>query len=513
MKKKNKEKLSLYRSKTIARERKDLKGKRKLSDSNIVIPCKLSRPDSDKNVSVSDDVSTVVIVEDGVRIEGGNLCNSVPPSVSADNDVDDADESLKNKAKKLLTDDSLISALIDILFENGLLIHYMAHFKELSSGNLNPKNVAVLFGLERAYWQTLETTTNMTYDVITKKWYAVCAKLFGNSLLSMCSGEKNYGQVISQTTTKGKYCPSKSKINFAVPHRRHLCAVSKSFPKIIHPGIIQEGVNLVRNQTDLILMVDCKKVARGLEDDFLGDVNLMGYEEPKVEMLKRTIERDCTFIEKSLHDLDSMDIQIKYHRIYKCFSILCKRIKHLREKQQKQKFQLAKYEQRVLASSSTKEKQELQYPISRLKTFLYLSYLWIKKCLSTTTDLCRLASNILATKHLLQLDGICTFDKQCNTNLLHCPEVMSKYVDFENSSQIVQQGTEQWNVNRRKSLVTASTLYSALGLRGMKEAKWHFRQFVLADYSCVYDELTLKLFKHGSDNEVHNKLCVYIKNS
>ena len=41
-------------------------------------------------------------------------------------------------------------------------------------------------------------------------------------------------------------------------------------------------MDLVANRTDLVLMVDCKRVARGLEDDFLGDVDLFGYEEPKI---------------------------------------------------------------------------------------------------------------------------------------------------------------------------------------------------------------------------------------
>ena len=58
--------------------------------------------------------------------------------------------------------------------------------------------------------------------------------------------------------------------------------VSKHFPKLIKPGIIHEAMDLVANRTDLILMVDFKRVARGLEDDFLGDVDLFGYEEPKV---------------------------------------------------------------------------------------------------------------------------------------------------------------------------------------------------------------------------------------
>ena len=180
--------------------------------------------------------------------------------------------------------------MVDNLFESGMLVHYLAHFHELATGRLSPKNIAILFGLERVYWHTLNSTTNMIYDPITKKWYAVCQKLFGTSLINMCSGEKNFGQVICKEATKGKYCPMKSIINFTVPHHRHLVAVSKKKPKIVKPGLIPEGLNLIRNQTDLVLMIDCKKVARGLEDDFCRDVQLFGYKEPNVDALKPSLE-------------------------------------------------------------------------------------------------------------------------------------------------------------------------------------------------------------------------------
>ena len=232
----------------------------------------------------------------GIVVEGGELNNSVPPgnSVPPDqhtqNDAWESGESLKDKAYRILSDKALITNLIDRVFDCGMLVHYLAHFNELASGRITAKNVAILFGLERAYWQTLVSTTNMTYDVITKKWYAVCQKLFGTSFLNMCIGEKNFGQVICKQSAKGSYDPAKGKINFAVPRHRHLVAVSKKFPKVIKPGLIAEGLDLIRNQTDLVLMIDCKKVARELEDNFCGDVQLFGYEEPNIKYLKRSLE-------------------------------------------------------------------------------------------------------------------------------------------------------------------------------------------------------------------------------
>ena len=388
--------------------------KRKVHDGHGNIPSKLGRLAHPTFPNVATPSESASIHSHGVVTEGAELCNAVPPQNSNVNGEFDDILTLKDKAYAVLADKSLITKLIDRLFESNLLCHYIAQFQEIESGRLSPKNRAVLFGLERAYWQTLKSTTNMTYDAITKKWYAICQKLFGTSSLNMCSGEKNFGQVICKDTTKGNYCPSKSGINFAVPHRRHLVAVSKTFPKVIKPGIIEEGLCLVENQTDLVLMIDCK-VARGLEDDFFGDVQLFGYEEPNVQMLRYSLEKDCDFCDHFSSDTENRTKEEMYDRIRRALHILCARIRCVRDKQQVQKTQLMRYEARVLRSSSSKEKQESQYPISKLKTYMYLSYLWIKKCMETIGYLCKISAKILRTKQLIHLNLNCFsfVDPQC----------------------------------------------------------------------------------------------------
>ena len=53
--------------------------------------------------------------------------------------------------------------------------------------------------------------------------------------LKFFSGEKNWGQVVSKETTKSKYCPRKSKINFAVPDEKVLRNYNRFLPKVIPP--------------------------------------------------------------------------------------------------------------------------------------------------------------------------------------------------------------------------------------------------------------------------------------
>ena len=171
----------------------------------------------------------------------------------------------------------------------------MTPFELLITSKLSCENIGILLGLEVAFWHSLKLTTNMVYHLLSRKWFAIGQKLFGQSYLNFCSKDKNNGQVISSVTKWRKYNPLESNINFAVPSKQHLYAIQKEFLKYIRPGIIEEALNLVANKSGLILMVDSKKVALGLKEDFRGDVNLMGYVEPKVEHLKIRVEAECDF--------------------------------------------------------------------------------------------------------------------------------------------------------------------------------------------------------------------------
>ena len=166
--------LSLYRSKAECKcKRLYLAAKRKNSSGEPNIPVKLARLDNRDSPSNIGHHS-INIVEEGVVLESANLFNPVPPTVNSSTESDDRSVTLKNRAREILTDKSLLDSLIDKLYKNELLVHYLAHFEEISSGQLSPMNVAVLFGLERAYWQTLSTMTNMVYKDVTRRWYAIC---------------------------------------------------------------------------------------------------------------------------------------------------------------------------------------------------------------------------------------------------------------------------------------------------------------------------------------------------
>ena len=117
----------------------------------------------------------------------------------------------------------------------------------------------------------------MRFRPVTKKFWLVVYRLLKGKGLRFFSGPKNYGQVISNKTTKGMYDPKESEINFAVPDERHLRNQDRQLGRIIQPGPIKESLKLVRGHDDIILMGDCKRVSKGLKFDKMGDVNLWGH--------------------------------------------------------------------------------------------------------------------------------------------------------------------------------------------------------------------------------------------
>ena len=126
-----------------------------------------------------------------------------------------------------------------------------------------------------------------------EKFWLVVYRLLKGKGLHFFSGPKNYGQVISKMTTKGKYDPEKSVINFTVPDERQLHSQDRILGRIIQPGIIDASMNMLKNHKDIVLMADCKHLAKGLTGDRMVDVNLWGHEKrPTLQEKLQTFRQD-----------------------------------------------------------------------------------------------------------------------------------------------------------------------------------------------------------------------------
>ena len=129
---------------------------------------------------------------------------------------------------------------------------------QIVNGQLSPLNITFLLCLKHAKWQSLKSTTQMKYRDVTKRFWLVVYQLLKGKGLRFFSGPKNYSQVVSKDTTRGKYDPKKSEINFAVPDEQYLRCQDKILGQIIPPGMIDDSFKIVQHHQDVVLMADCK---------------------------------------------------------------------------------------------------------------------------------------------------------------------------------------------------------------------------------------------------------------
>ena len=82
---------------------------------------------------------------------------------------------------------------------------------------------------------------------------------------------------------------------------------------------------------------------------------------------------------------------------------------------------------------------------------------------------------------------------------------MSQHINLKHCPPFVRQRTEERFRKWQKSVFTASSAYTAIGMCTLKEQKLHHSTYVMKNDPLVPDELTQKTMKHGSDNEVNIK--------
>ena len=151
---------------------------------------------------------------------------------------------------------------------------------------------------------------------MTKKFWLVVYRLLKGKGLQFFSGPKNYGQVISKKTKKGKYNPNEAEVNFAIPDECYLHQQDQQMGRIIQPGLIEESMKMIKDHDDIVLMADCDRVAKGLRSDNMGDVNLWGHEhEPTLQEKLHHFREECLYMNnliQSLPDADQCHVDLKY---------------------------------------------------------------------------------------------------------------------------------------------------------------------------------------------------------
>lgn len=401
---------------------------------------------------------------------------------------------------QIIQDAATIAKLVRHLNNYEMLQHFVNLYTSLAESGLSPLEIPILLCLERATFHTLKSTTNMTFHPVTKRFFAMGYRLFGNSFLEFCGGPKSYGQIIAQQSHRGQYDPRTAKVNFVVPHRRHLNYSEVQLHKEIPPGIIDHTLDLVQNKSDQILMIDGKKIARSLRPGFVGDENLWGLEGPQsLDEVRAQLETELDSLNTAERNIITMGDQRKLNNIEFHIKLISNRIREIRQKQQKIKRRLL-YSERKHAQAG--QLKRYQYAITACKTYLYSTYLWIDKALSCIAEFVSYAAIINGNLNEVIINSPCTLTQKLNVKLLLEPKVLLPIFHGEVPCEYVKQRTPEWHLIRDAAVVTASSAYNALGFRQQAELDAHFEHMVYKRSARQFTEEAGRNMAHGVENEV-----------
>ena len=291
-----------------------------------------------------------------------------------------------------LLNTNLLRDLVNLLSDSGQLRDFMDLLEHIREKSMPCTNIAFVLLLERVHFQSCMNTVGMRYSDLTKKFWSIVYRLCKGVRLKFFSGEKNWGQVVMKKSRKSRYHPADSKINFAVPDEKVLRDYNKILPKVIPPGKIHKGLNLLSGKKDIIMIGDGKLVAKGLKMNFEGDINLFGHEtNPNLDKLIFELKSKLEFVAKSsLNFLKSNDHD-KLTILQDLGNVITDLISRVKV--------FHKSESKKLQSYINCQQRNEEKIISSCKTNMYTASLWVKKALQINMNLFQMASSINGNSH------------------------------------------------------------------------------------------------------------------
>ena len=296
-----------------------------------------------EDLNITDDIGA-----DGMHIITDDMCSvniDKDPTVEGGNFRDNSLDRLKNS--------DLLSNVVEVLYESGQLNDFMHLLEYLSDRSFPCTNIVFVLLMERIRFQSCSNTIGMRYCGLTKKFWTIVYRLCKGVGLKFFSGEKNWGQVINKSTSKSKYASRNSKINFAVPDEKVIRNYNRVLPKVIPPGKIESGLNLLNNKKDIIIMGDGKMVMKGLKTNFEGDVNLFGHQkEPNLNDLKTEIDNKLDYVSRCVKRFPKITVHDKYETLVDMIMMLTDVIRPVKN--------FHKTEEKNLTHTSNKKKMDLK---------------------------------------------------------------------------------------------------------------------------------------------------------
>ena len=434
------------------------------SDSDVLVEVK----HGESSVSEKDYETLSQLLSDSEMEE--DQCMSMDESEN----TDEQQESYSERCLKELQSGDLLLNIIKKLEKCNKLNDFMKLMKHLSTGEIGMDNIVWILMLERAKFQSCRNTVAMRYSKVTKLFWSIVYRLCKSSGLKFFTGEKNWGQVISNECVKSRYTPVKSKINFAVPSESVLRYINRRLPKVIPPGKIKQSLDLLSNQKDVVLMADGKLVTKGLKENFCGDVNLFGHEiDPNINDLENEIQRHLEYISNCTCNFGLAEPSDKYHMLSDLLNVMTVAIGKIRKFGSNEMKRLMTYEKSVFSD------QKYIKVMSTCKTNIYTSKIWLKKVWKINLEIHDIMAQLQNNKHLFSISSNPNVSDKSNVRLLHAAQTVSVNIDLLDYPHLMKVGSDIHKDLVRQSLITTGTIFQALGLDKVSSMKEHFKRFVL----------------------------------
>ena len=438
----------------------------------------------DSESSGSSDFEYLNLSDDEEGGSGNILTNDASDKIF-ENSASVSDTNFRDNCLEKLKTLPLLSNVVTLLYESGQLNDFMHLLEYLSDKSFPCTNIVFVLLMERIRFQSCSNTIGMRYCGLTKKFWTIVYRLCKGVGLKFFSEEKNWGQVINKSTSKSKYSPTKSKVNFAVPDEKVLRNYNCLLPKVIQPGKIESCLNLLTSKKDIIIMGDGKMVMKGLTTNFEGDVNLFGHEkEPNLNDLKTEIDNKLHYVSKCVKRFPEISLHDKYQALVDMITMITDVIRHVKNFHKTEEKKLNSY----MKQKENGPKNIPDKAISNCKTNMYTAVLWIRKVLILNLNLSRLCSGIQENLHIFNSSNNIDMHHISNLRLLHEASYICDNINALDYPHLIKHHSEPWQDLVKQSYVTDTTICDALGLKGFKTMRKHFKLFVNEERSAKFNE-------------------------
>ena len=383
-------------------------------------------------------------------------------------------------------------------------------------------NIAFLLFLDVAKWFSEQNAASMRYYDVTKNFWRLGFRLFHGKFLNFMKGLGNQTLVRDNIDVKGHLKPENAKLNFAVPCKQNLIALSDSLPNKIYPGVITSMIEFI-SKTEHAgdktwkVCVDLKKIneSRGVESS---PVDLWGHEDkPSKTEKEADMEQDIAVVKELLEKTQALNelgtatlVFIRENKLYKndlknklleTMQLLCKRLKSLRLCLLCKQQGLNKLKMKAEKEGFSDWKQsKYSYAISATKTNIALIKECIDGMMNVIDKLCQFCSVLNDSERNFRSDTMVTMSKQEN---LKCLGMISEneFTEITSRTKFIKQRSDDWFNIRSQAKVTASELHHALGLGTLRQQQDHYDKVILGKK--MTEKIVTKQMEHGKNNEIN----------